>query len=303
MKKKIGVIGAGSMGKHHARILSWLPGAKLAGIADLNEELAKEIAQKYTVPAYKNFEAMLPEVEAVIIATPTQTHFEIGQKCLNAGKHVLMEKPFTTTSDEAKKLLDLARSKQLVLAVGLIERFNPAFMVLKKLIRNEKIIGINIQRFSPFPERITDTDVIFDMMIHDLDLLINLLPKDEIEELKAKGSKVKTKIFDKVSATFFFASGTIAKVDADRVFGIKTRKITVTAEKNLIEADLLNKRVYVRDLQHHIPSTLHVKDQDQLTAELADFIKAIKNNSAPTVTAEAGFKALKLAEEVQNACS
>jgi virulence factor len=285
-----GVIGVGSMGKHHARISASLPGIKLAAIA-------------VGAQVFQNYKEMLPEVSAVTIAAPTALHFEIAKECLAANKNILVEKPLSKTSAEALELSELARSKNLILAVGMVERFNPAFQELSKMIRKEKIIGLHMKRFSPFPERITDANVIQDMMVHDLDLLLNLLPNDEIEDMKAEGSKVKSEKLDKVSATFYFKSGIIVKTDSDRVFGIKTRKITVTTERVLIDADLLNKRIYVRDLQHHIPSAHHTKQNDQLTAELTDFFKAVKNGSQPEVTAEDGYKVLKLAEEVERACS
>ncbi|MEE8638431.1 MAG: Gfo/Idh/MocA family oxidoreductase [Candidatus Margulisiibacteriota bacterium] len=300
---KIGVIGVGTMGQHHARICSLLPGIRLAAVADPDTKRAHEIGRRYGADVFKDYKEMFPLVEALIIVSPTETHFEIAEQCLNAGKNILVEKPLAKTSHEAQRLVELARSKNLILAVGLIERFNPAYQELSKLVRKEKIIGIHAKRFSPFPERITDADVVQDMMVHDLDLLVNLLPNDEIEDLKAEGAKVKSNKLDKVNTTIYFKSGIIAKVEADRVFGIKTRKIAVTTERTIIEADLLNKRVYIRDLQHHIPSVHHAKNIDQLTAELSDFIKAIKNKARPKVDAEDGHKVLKLAEEVERACS
>ncbi|MFH1684526.1 MAG: Gfo/Idh/MocA family oxidoreductase [Candidatus Margulisiibacteriota bacterium] len=299
---KIGVIGVGAMGQHHARVISTLPGAQLFGVADLDQEKAKQIGVRFGAEVFQNYKDLLGQVEAIIIASPTKTHFEIAKDCLEAGKNILIEKPICKNLDDAKTLAGLAKSKNLVLAVGLIERFNPAFQELQKLTRKEKIIGIQINRFSLFPERITDANVIQDMMVHDLDLLLKLIPNEEIENLKAHGEKVKSENLDKVSATFFYRSGLIAKVEADRVFGIKTRKITVTTERALIEADLLNKRVYVRDLQHHLPSIHHTKNYDQLTAELADFVKAIKTGIQPRVTAEDGCKVLALSEEVEKAC-
>jgi predicted dehydrogenase len=300
---KIGVIGVGSMGKHHARICSILSGVRLAAVADLNEQKAHEIAKQHGAESFKDYKKMLDAVDAVIIVSPTETHFEIAEQCLLVHKNILVEKPLAQKADQAKNLVGLSKSKNLILAVGLIERFNPAFTELCKLIRKEKVLGIHVKRFSPFPERITDANVIQDMMVHDLDLLLNLLPHDEVEDLKAEGSKVKSDKLDRASATIYFKSGTIAKVEADRVFGIKTRKIAVTTERGLIEADLLNKRVYVRDLQHHIPSIHPTKKIDQLTAELSDFVKAIKKQTRPRVTAEDGYKVLKLAEEVERACS
>ena len=177
---KIGVIGVGSMGKHHARILSTLPGAKLFAVSDINEQVAREVAARYGVEAYPNYQDLLPVVDAVSIVSPTATHYEVAIDCLNANKPILVEKPLAKTSEQAKKMVALAKEKNLVLAVGLIERFNPAYIELRKLIRKERIIGVNIKRFSPFPDRITDANVIQDMMIHDLDLLLSLFPKQKI---------------------------------------------------------------------------------------------------------------------------
>jgi predicted dehydrogenase len=300
---KIGVIGTGAMGQNHCRVCATLPGAVLAAVADSDAGRAAEIAAKYNVPAFSNYQEMLPLVEAVIVATPTGTHFEIASACLNAGKNILVEKPLAANSEQASALVRLAEEKKLTLATGFIERFNPAFQELCRLVRKEKVLGINIKRFSPFPQRITDASVIQDMMIHDLDLLVNLLPADEIEGMKAEGCKIKSNKLDRVSATFFFRSGVISKIDADRDFSIKTRKITVVSERGLIEADLLNKKVYIRDLVHHIPSVHHTKDADQLTLELMDFVKAIASGKKPTVDGHAGYRALKLAEEVLAACS
>jgi virulence factor len=300
---KIGVIGVGSMGQHHARVCATLSGASLVAVADTDPAKAKEMGYRYKAEVFKDYKQMLPLVEAVIIASPTATHFEFAAECLNAEKNILVEKPLTKTSAEAQRLAEMAKEKGLVVAVGHIERFNPAFEELSKLVRKEKILGINIHRLSPFPERISDANVIQDMMIHDLDLLLSLLPQDEIESLKAEGSTIKSHQLDKVSATIYFHSGIIAKLEADRIFGIKTRKITVTCERGLIEADLLNKRVYLRDLEHPIPSVHHTKNVDQLTAELLDFLKAIKEGRPPKVSAEDGYKAIKLAEEVERACS
>lgn len=300
---KIGVIGAGAMGKHHARICASLAKAGLFGIADIDLARGQELAREYNAEFFADHKEILPLIDAVIIASPTSTHFQVARDCINAGKDLLVEKPIAKTSQEAQELIDISGKNGLVFAVGMIERFNPAFEELRKLIRKERIIGLHLQRFSPFPERITDANVIQDMMIHDLDLVANLLPMDEIEGLKAEGARVKTKQLDRVSSTIYFKSGVIAKVEADRVFGIKSRKIIATTDRGLIEADLLNKQVYVRDLQHHIPSAHHTKKTDQLTAELTDFVKAIKTKGQPRVSAQDGLKALRLAEEVEQACS
>lgn len=300
---KLGVVGLGSMGRHHARILSTLSGITLTAISDADPEKSNVLGEKYAGCFFKDYKEIVPLVDAVSIVTPTSTHFEVGSFFLNSGKHVLIEKPLAENSEDAKKLFELAAEKKLVLSVGHIERFNPAFQELRRLIRKEKIIGINMQRFSPFPERISDANVIQDMMIHDLDLLLNLLPKNEVESIKSEGKKIKSKNLDKVSSTIFFDNGVVSKVEADRVFGVKMRKITVTTERGLYEADLLNKQVYIRELINHVPSSHVVKNADQLTLELSDFIKAIKKNLSPRVAGVDGYKAIKLAEEVEKSCS
>lgn len=300
---KIGVVGVGVMGEHHARICSTLPGAKLAGISDLNFEKAASLGNKYSVPAFSALSEMLPAVDAVSIVTPTSTHFEVGVACLGAGKHCLIEKPLCGNSLDAKKLSDLSREKGLVLAVGHIERFNPAFVELQKLVRKEKIVGINIHRLSPFPERISDANVIQDMLIHDLDLLLSLLPNDEIESIKAKGKKVKSNNLDQISATVFFKSGIICNIEASRIFGSRTRNFSVTTDNYIFEADLLNKKLFLRDLKHNLPSVHAIKTFDQLTAELSNFVFSIKKNVSPKVSGEDGYRAVLFAEQLEAACS
>ena len=300
---KLGVIGLGSMGKHHARIATTIPGATLVAVSDVNQEVGQAIAQQYKAEYFENFVDLLPLVDAVCLVTPTQTHFEFGKTIINAGKHLLIEKPLAKFAAEAKELVELAKEKNIILAVGHVERFNPAYQELKRLVRKEKIMGLNISRLSLFPARISDANVIQDMMIHDLDLLLDLLPNDEVESIKATGKKVKTKNLDTVEAVIYFRSGLIAKVIADRVFGSVTRKIVAITNNGMIEADLLNKQVYVRDLTNPVPSAHHVKQEDQLTAELINFVKTVKGKANILVNGEAGYQALQLAEEVEKACS
>ncbi len=298
---KLGIIGAGSMGKNHARIAAALPGVNLVGIADLNLEAAQGLAASLGVPAFADHKEILPLIEAACIVTPTQAHFQIATDCLNAGKHLLVEKPFTGSSATARTLLSHAEKEGLTITAGLIERFNPAFQKLLKEVRGEKIIGIDIKRLSPFPERITDTDVIFDMMFHDLDLLQVLMP-DEIVAIQAKGEKLRTKMTDRAVVSLTHKSGAITRVEASRVFGSRTRNISVTTEKYLIEADLLNKKIYIRDFSSPTPSTVPIKPVDQLTEELKDFAAAIKTKGAPTVSPAEILKTLSLAEEIKKLC-
>ncbi len=301
---KFGVIGIGTMGQHHARILSAsIPGVKLSGVADFNEPIARETGEIYGIPSFTNYHDLLPQVDAIILATPTASHFEIGSACLENSNHLLVEKPLAKTSPDAEALINLAKERRLILAVGHIERFNPAFQELSKIIKKEKIIGIDIKRLSPFPERITDANVIQDMMIHDLDLLRALLPLDQIDQIKASGEIKKSPVLDRVLVKIFFKSGIITTIEASRIFGSKSRKIAVTTESGLYEADLLEKRIYFRNFQHALPSVHKFKIFDQLTAELKDFSLAIKKSRPPLVDGEAGYQAIKLGEEIEKLCS
>lgn len=300
---KIGVIGLGSMGRHHARLLSSaIAGAKLAGVADFNESTAQEVGQLFSVPFFTNFKDLLPLVDAASLATPTSTHYDIGRYCLENGQHLLIEKPLAKTIAEAERLINVALERGRILAVGHIERFNPAFQELSKIIKKEKIVGIDIKRLSPFPERITDANVIQDMMIHDLDLLLSLLPYDQVDQIKASGKAVKSSVLDQVSAHIFFKSGILASIESSRIFSSKSRKISVTTESGLFEVDLLEKKIYFRNFNHTLPSVHKFKIFDQLTAELKDFSQAIKNKRPPMVDGAAGLRAIKLGEEIEKLC-
>lgn len=298
---KLGIVGAGVMGQNHARIAASLSGINLVGVFDLDSSRSEGVSRLYKVKSFPSFQQLLAKTDAVCIATPTQTHHQLALETLNSGRHVLVEKPFTGDPEKARELLELAKAKGLILAVGMVERFNPAFTKLLTLLKGEKIHGIDIKRYSPYPERITDTNVIYDMMLHDLHLLLFLV-KDEIDSIKAEGKREKSKLLDHVTATICYKNGSIARVEANRLFSIITRNITVTAEKELFEADLLNKRIYIRDFSSPSPSAIPVKSSDQITEELKDFRDAIKGRRLLLSDPIDVIRALKLAKEVESAC-
>lgn len=301
-KLNLGVVGAGVMGRNHLKILSTLSGVNLVGVADLNEAAATEAALPYQLSAFTSFRQLAERCDALVVASPTSSHFQIAEELLKSGKHLLLEKPATGSSALVQNLIQLAKQANLVFGVGMIERVNPAFVKLSRLLKGEKIIGLDLQRLSPLPTRITDTDVIMDMMFHDLDLLCSLVPL-EISEVKAKGEKLRTKRFDRVLATISYVNGIIARVEASRVFTDRTRKIVVTTERVVLEADLLNKRLYQRDFSTPSPSVVAVKPIDQLTEELKAFIAAIKGRGELVCPAEEIIAPLRLAEEVTKKCS
>jgi len=299
---KLGIIGLGVMGENHVRIASTLPGVQIIGAADTNHSRLEEVSKKYGLTCVANYQELLPRVDALIIASPTSTHFEIATNCLQAKKHLLVEKPFTASSKLAEELINLAKENQVKLFVNFIERFNPSFHKLLQVIKGERIHGLTLSRLSPYPERIIDTNVIFDMMIHDLDLL-SQITSDKIITIKAKGKKVKSSQLDQVEVVMTHESGLITKIEASRIFGVKSRKISILTERCLWEADMLHKRLYRRDFTSAHPSTIPVQPKDQLTEVHAQFIKAINGKPCNLPEGQDAAWALNLAERIMSQCT
>ncbi len=217
---------------------------------------------------------------------------------LDAGRHVLIEKPISVTVDQGKKLIDKAKSEKRVLAVGHIERFNPAYVVLVARLGKNVPDIIDINRFSPFPARITDVSCVIDMMIHDIDLAIKL-SKSEVKQLNAVGKKVKTDRLDQASAVLVFKNGVIANISASRVHGEKVRKLIAAGRKESYEADLLNRSLKVSSAGSS--KTIVIEPFDQLNHELKDFVDSIIRKIKPSVTGEDGLSALEVANKIEEA--
>ena len=208
----------------------------------------------------------------------------------------------TQNLTEAEELLAIAKKKKQIVSVGMIERFNPAFSKLFSLTKKEKILGITIERLSPFPERINDANVIWDMMIHDLDLAL-LLAKTDIDSVKAVARKVKTKVFDYGEATLYFKDGTIAKVVGSRVSQEKRRMIQVSTDKAIYYADLLGKKLSRRLFTSlGEEEIIEVPPADQLNLEQRDFVSAVNKRKSSSSPIEEGIKVIKVAEEVEKGC-
>ena len=305
-KFAVGVIGVGFMGENHVRIVQALPGVRLAGIMDEDPLRADVVSTKYNTTAYGDCASLFTEVNAVIIATPTSTHFDLAMQAIEARKHVFIEKPLASTPEDGELLVEKAREKGVVLSCGFIERFNPAFTVAESLLRKDKPLIVNIKRESPLPQRITDASVVFDMMIHDLDLALRIADAPT-QEFKAEGKKVKTKLLDQAFVNLFFKNGIIANIEASRVSQSKERTLSVNCEHSSIKADLLGKTVRQKFLPDPKAPTIEppkevehpVSDADQITLELKDFFFAAKRGKEPAVTGRDALAALKLAESIE----
>ena len=238
---KIGVIGTGHMGRNHVRNLSEEKRFNFVGIYDTNEVQAKDIASLYDVKAFESIDELLDQVDAVVIAVPSSLHKEVALKVAAHEVHALIEKPLATTSDDAKDICAAFREKNLKLAVGHIERFNPAFRELQKLVNPKDVFYVEACRYSPFSGsgRITDTSVVEDLMIHDIDLVCALVEGKELTSIHGRGESVKSGQTDFATCMLDFGGKAQAIVNASRISQNKERSITVHTTDSCIHADLL----------------------------------------------------------------
>ena len=295
MKKlRTAVIGAGHMGRYHAEKLAACAGAELAVVVDADAARAREIAVASGCAHTTDYQPWLGRIEAACVAVPTESHLEVARACLEAGVHVLVEKPITRTLEEADALLALARAKGLVLQVGHLQRFNPAFLALAA--QGGRPLFIDIERLAPFKARGTDVDVILDLMIHDLDLAL-ALAKAPVEQVSACGFRVLTGAIDIANARIEFADGCIASLSASRVSQSPVRKLRVFRHDSYVSADLQGQRLrHVRKGGGGIEETEQSFERtDELRAQSEAFVQTVRERSAPLVSGEQGRSALALA--------
>ena len=299
------VVGVGHLGRHHARILSEMPGVELTAVVDTNRERVQQIAGERRTTAYGDWRDVLDDVDAVTIAVPTERHLEIARPFLERGVHVLVEKPMTSTTADADRMLELARQSGAVLAVGHTERFNPAVQRVTTLITDPRFIEVH--RLGTFPERSLDIDVVFDLMIHDLDLVLDIVD-DEVTSIEAVGVPVLTPRVDIANVRLRFARGCIANLTASRISRERVRKIRFFQRDAYVSIDYAVQEAEVWRL---VPRTgqapaieggkLEIAREEPLKRELADFVAAIREGRTPAVTGEQGRAALALAERVVEA--
>jgi predicted dehydrogenase len=296
-KVKVGIIGVGYLGTQHARILSYLERAELIGVADIDFKKAMVIGNRHGVKYYDNYENMLDEVDAGIVATPTSEHFAISMKLLKEGKSVLVEKPITETVEQAEELVSVANKKGGILQIGHLERFNPAVEALENLISEPKFI--EVQRLGSFSARSLDIDVVLDLMIHDLDIIMALI-KDEVKVIRSSGIHVLSDKIDIANARLEFTSGCIATLTASRVHQGKVRKLRIFEPTSYYSIDYIDQEVKVFPLNGRQTDikTLKIKKEEPLKKELQNFFRCIIDGKKRKVTGEEGLRALKLAYSV-----
>ena len=298
---KAAVIGVGHLGKHHARILSSLPGVSLAGVVDINRDRAAQVASQYHTHAFGTVDE-IGKLDLAVIAVPTISHAAIALPLIESGVHTLVEKPVTQTLQEADLLIAAAKRNGVVLAVGHSERFNPAVAAARPHIKDPRFIEVH--RLGTTPERSLDIDVVLDLMIHDLDLILSVV-KSEVESVEAVGVPVLTPRVDIANARLRFANGCIANLTASRISRDSVRKIRFFQRDAYVSIDTAARDV---EMWSVVPQTdgapkigggkLTVAGDEPLKRELEDFVAAVRERRAPAVSGEEGRAALALAVRI-----
>ncbi len=312
----VGVIGVGNMGKHHARVYSEMKECRLAAVSDLDEERGRKIAKQHDCAYYRNFQDMLKtDIQAVSIAVPTTFHKAVALECIKAGKHVLIEKPISDTIGNAREMIEAAKKARVRLAIGHVERFNPAVQKLKEMMKAGElgtITTVLARRVGVFPPQIKDANVIIDLAVHDIDVLNYLLGRTPTR-IHAEAGKALISRREDYADILLKYDGINAFIQVNWITPIKIRSLAITgtkgyAEMNYITQELvLYKSKYDRKFETFDDIVrfaepeiikVNVKKSEPLKEELKSFISCIKNNKQPLVTGEDGLKALELALEI-----
>src|SRR4051812_42678736 len=301
MALRIAVIGVGHLGKHHARILASLPGVELVAVVDTNRARAEEIAASHGTQALFDARHLDGRVDAVTVAVPTAIHRDIALPFLDAGIAALVEKPLARSLAEADELITAAGRSNAILAVGHTERFNPAVAAAQRLLTDPRFIEVH--RLGTFPERSLDIDVVFDLMIHDLDVVLSLVPS-EVAAIDAVGVPVLTGRVDIANARIRFANGCIANLTASRISRDRVRKIRFFQASAYLSIDYAAQKVEMYRLDKGsgpMPTIqggdVEVANEEPLKRELADFVDAAISRRAPVVTGDQGRRALEVAQQ------
>lgn len=312
---RTGVIGVGRIGSQHARLLAEIPEAELVGVFDISEEVGNEVAEQYRTRHFDSAEELCDAVDAVVIAVPTSSHHDVGMMALDARCHMLIEKPLASTLAQADDLVDTAESRELVLGVGHIERYNGAIRAAKPYLDDPRFI--ESLRLAPFQPRGTDVTVILDLMIHDIDLVLGLV-RCPVSEVQAVGVPVLTETTDIANAHLVFTNGAVADITASRVADVTIRRLRAFQHSGFISLDLAKRegsyrRARSNGMLESLPEddaqlgdvlesvALHGDGREALRLELEGFLRAIDGDPATCVTGRDGRAALEVADRISRA--
>ena len=267
-KIKVGVIGVGRMGTYHVGILSELPEVELAAVVDIDSKSRKVIEENYGTPGFENYKDIYGKVDAAVVAVPTGLHFPIAKDLLNAGMHVLLEKPCANNLDHARELFRIAEDKALTLHIGHVERFNGAVQELHKIV--DSPIFVECRRMGPFTDRIKDDGVVLDIMIHDIDIILNLI-QSKVTKIFVLGSSIFSTKDDLVNAQLEFENGCIANIIASRASQNQIRTLSITQKDSFVVFDYTDQEIYV----HKKSSSEHKLSKDSLRYKQESHVERI----------------------------
>ena len=316
-KVKIGVVGAGHLGKHHIKHLSNHSLVDFVGFFDTDQDNAQLVSKKFNVESFDNENDLIEASEGINIVTPTETHYDIAIKCLEKKKHNFIEKPITNTSEQAKKIIALSEKNQNIVQVGHIERFNPTIKQLKKVITAPHCI--EIERLAPFQTRGTEVPVILDLMVHDIDLVLSMV-NEKIENIEASGAKMMSQTVDIAHAQIRFINGVVANLKSSRIAQNYVRKIRTYEENLYTITDLMVPQIEVYSLKKGLNASsestskeidtasgiktifydkIVPEEKDALLEEINNFVDSIKTRQTPVVCGVQGLRALEIALEIE----
>ena len=301
---KVGVIGVGYLGKFHAQKYAGMPDVELIGVVDTDSSCAEKIAAENSCRAFSDYKLLLPLVDAVSIVVPTVFHYLVALDCIAAGVDILLEKPMTVTLAEADDLIDKAQKKNLILQIGHLERFNAAVQAMEPFLTTP--VFIESSRISTYKNRGVDVDVVLDLMIHDIDIILNII-KSPLQTIHTVGAPVVTGSTDIANARLIFENGATANVTASRISRTNIRKMRIFQPGSYINVDFANKKVMTIHLTDEILESGMPKQEvtvetfanhDALKSEIGHFLDNVKNRTQPSVSGHEGRRALDVALQV-----
>lgn len=312
-RTKVGVVGVGSMGHNHARILSAIENCELVGIYDVNEARAKEICNLYGCSGFGDLDLLLSQVQAVVVATPTFSHGHLGEKCLDLGIHVLMEKPLAASIVEAERLVRLAQRNNLVLMAGHVERYNPSVNLMIELIKKNKepVVSIEARRLNPFDgSRCLDVDVLYDLLIHDIDIALEIADST-IYQICSFGQKVYSNLIDDAHSLLQFKNGVTAVFWTSKCSPRKIREINVTTKTRFYQANTINRSLTVhtaKDMNAGADGVCLMSDimveetlktqEEPLRTEIEDFLASVRDGGSPITHGQRALESLILLDQI-----
>lgn len=310
---RVGVVGVGNMGRNHLRVLSSMREYELIGCFDNNRESCSEQAEQYQIAAFGNQEDLFSHVDVVSIAVPSSLHKDSAVSAARAGCHVLVEKPIALSVEDADAIILACKEARVKLCVGHIERYNPAVATLQNVLSKEKIITVTFERMSPPVPRISDTSVVEDLMIHDIDVLISLIDSP-IKKIVSQGVKIYSDSLDFAQALISFENGALASLTASRVTEAKIRTARISAEKSYISVNYLSRTVEIsrktnfsldvgyaiQYTQENIIEKIMVPITEPLRAEFEHFAQCIRNDKKVATSGEMAKQALLICQQIQD---